>query len=226
MHLTYLCCKKYILLSESFKSIFKHFAFVPFGRKLEAIANPLTIEPCRHPVEKENVLLYVGRLEEKQKRFSRIAELWRNQLANEFTDWHLDVVGDGPDRESYEKMLNGVPRTTFHGFKNPSIYYQKSKILLMASDFEGFPLVLAEAMSAGCVPVALGSFPAVYDIINARNGRVVKTPYNGVSFAKTVAALMRDDKLLGLVADNARSSAKKFSVEHVVDKWEELLGDL
>jgi len=226
MHLTYAFCARYVLLSESFKPIFKRFAFVPFGRKLSAITNPLTLEVEESSVEKENILLYVGRLEEKQKCFSRIANLWKNCLAERHPAWRLEVVGDGPDREAYEKMLEGVPRVVFHGFQPPAKYYQKSKLLVMTSAFEGFPLVLAEAMSAGCVPIALGSFPAVYDIINGRNGRVVQPPYDEKTFADKVSALMADESLYSVVAENARTSAQSFSVEKVVDEWESLLKGL
>lgn len=226
MHLTYMMCRKYVLLSNSFKQIFKKFAFVPFGTKLHAITNPLTLDMGNEKVAKENVVLYVGRLEEKQKKFSRIANLWKNVLADKHPDWRLEVVGDGPDRASYEKMLAGTPRVSFEGFQDPRRYYQKSKIFLMTSAFEGFGLVLVEAMAAGCVPVALGSFPAVYDIINAKCGRVVKPPYDEVEFAKTVEKLMLDDNVLRLVSENARATASNFKVETVVDKWQSMFEEV
>lgn len=226
MHLTYLLCDKYVLLSPSFIPIFKRFAFVPFAKKLTAITNPLTIDVGSDLQQrKEDVLLYVGRLEEKQKKFSRIASVWRN-IATKHQGWRLDVVGDGPDREAYEKQLEGCPRVAFQGFQKPHEFYRKSKILLMTSDFEGFPLVLAEAMSAGCVPIVLGSFSAVHDIIDGTNGIVTKVPFSEKDYADTVEGLMVANDKWEDYSKAARATAKKFSVAEVANEWERLFDSL
>ena len=223
MHLTYRFCDKYVLLSPSFIPIFKRFAFVPFAKKLAAITNPLTIDiGSIEQVKKENIVLYVGRLEERQKKFSRIASVWRD-IAGKYPDWRLDVVGDGPDRLVYEKQLEGCPRTTFHGFQKPHEFYKKAKILLMTSDFEGFGLVLVEAMSAGCVPVALGSFSAVHDIIDGKNGIVTKMPFSKEEYADSVMLLMNNHDLYESYSKAALETSQKFGVAQVADCWERLL---
>ena len=227
MFLAYLFCDRYVVLSESFKPIFRRFACVPFARRLDAIGNPLTIHCDAAPQEeKENVLLYVGRLEEKQKKFSRVAAMWKNELADALPDWRLEVVGDGPDRAAYEASLAGVPRVVFHGFQNPAPFYAKAKILVMTSDFEGFPLVLVEAMSAGCVPVVLDSFAAVHDIIDGANGVLVPAPFDESRFAASVDALMRAAPRLASLSAAARATSRNFSVASIVDKWETLLAGL
>ena len=226
MHLTYHFCDKYVLLSPSFIPIFKRFAFVPFAKKLSAITNPLTIDIGDIAQEKkENIILYVGRLEEGQKRFSRIASVWRS-IANRYPDWQLDIVGDGPDKLTYEQQLKGCPRTTFHGFQKPHEFYKKAKILLMTSDFEGFGLVIVEAMSAGCVPVVLGSFSAVYDIINATNGIVTNVPYSEKEYADAIMRLMDNRDQYESYSTAALATAKRFSVAKVADCWEQLFGSL
>lgn len=226
MHLTYRCCDKYVLLSPSFIPIFKRFAFVPFAKKLTAITNPLTIDVGSiEQTKKENIILYVGRLEERQKKFSRIVSVWRN-IVDRYPDWRLDIVGDGPDRSTYEKQLEGCPRTAFHGFQKPHEFYRKAKILLMTSDFEGFGLVLVEAMSAGCVPVVLGSFSAVHDIIDGKNGIVTKMPFSKEEYADAVMRLMGNPDLYGEYSKAAFETAKRFGVAKVTDSWEKLLESL
>lgn len=226
--LAYFFCERYVLLSESFKPIFRRCACVPFARRLAAIGNPLTLKPVTsgEPAKKENVLLYVGRLEERQKRFSRIANLWKNRLAEAFPDWRLEVVGDGPDRVGYEEALKDVPRVSFRGFQDPSGAYARAKILLLTSDFEGLALVLVEAMAAGCVPCALGSFAAVHDVLGKGGGVIVPTPYDEGRFAETVAALMKDDARLSQMATRAKSVAADFTVARVIDRWQELFKGL
>ena len=64
-----------------------------------------------------------------------------------------------------------LKRVSLEGFKRPDNYYKRASILLLTSEFEGFPLVLAESMSFGVIPVVYGSFSAIYDIIeNNKDG--------------------------------------------------------
>ncbi len=228
LFLGYFACERFVLLSEGFKPVFRRFALVPFARRLVAIGNPLTLKPAPGAASapKEDVLLYVGRLEERQKRFSRVAALWKGRLADAFPGWRLEVVGDGPDRAAYEARLADAPRVAFRGFQDPSAAYARAKILLLTSDFEGFPLVLAEAMAAGCVPCALGSFAAVHDVLGAGGGVVVPAPYDEGRFAEAVAALMRDCGRLAATAARARAVAAAFTVARVVDRWQALFQSL
>ncbi len=217
MHLVYRTSDAYVLLSKSFEPLFRRMAFLPVSRKLCSIANPLTLAAA--PAEKENVLLYVGRLEETQKRVSRVLSIWRT-LQSRLPDWRLDIVGDGPDRGLYEKMAESLARVTFHGFQNPTAYYARSKIFLLPSDFEGFPLVLAETMAAKCVPIAYGSYASVYDIIDSdTDGIVLPTPYDDDSFADAICSLANDRTRLDDLARKAEEKAKSFTVDAVVKKW-------
>ena len=154
--------------------------------------------------------------------------MWKDELSDALPGWRLEVVGDGPDRAAYEASLAGVPRVAFHGFQNPAPFYAKAKILVMTSDFEGFPLVLVEAMSAGCVPVVLDSFAAVHDIIDGTNGNgvLVPTPFDERRFAASVDALMRAAPRLAALSAAAHATSRNFSVASIVDKWETLMAAL
>ena len=224
MFLTYLFADLYVLLSPSFIRIFKRFACVPFARKVIAIGNPLTLmlPDENSATAKENILLFAGRLEERQKRFSRVAAIWR-RIAARHPDWRLEVVGDGPDRAQYEKTLVGAERVGFEGFMPPEDFYRRAKILVMTSDFEGFPLVLTEAMAFGCVPVVLGSFAAAQDIIDGSCGTIVPLPYSDDRFAAEIERLMNDADALQTASEAARSAARRFSVETIADVWEQAL---
>lgn len=48
---------------------------------------------------------------------------------------------------------------SFEGFQEPEPYYARSSLFCLTSTFEGFGLVLAEAMQHGCVPLAFDSYP-------------------------------------------------------------------
>lgn len=225
LRLVYEFSDRYVVLSESFVPVFTRITGLLRGRKLLAIPNPLTLDVVSRP--KENVVLYVGRLEETQKRVSRVLDIWR-RLADLLPDWRLEIVGDGPDRQQYEKQAMSMPRVLFKGFQNPAEYYARAKILLLTSDFEGFPLVLCEAMASRCVPIVLGSYSAAYDIIDGGNegGRVLPIPFDADQFAHEIELLSHDPKRLTLAADAAEKVAEKYDVGKIVDRWTALFGEI
>ena len=94
---------------------------------------------------KNKLLVFIGRLDEKQKKFSRTIDLMK-----EIKDLDLWVIGDGPDREMYEKLVKKYKlnkRITFYGKKeNPYPYLRQADYLILTSDYEGFPVTYLEAI--------------------------------------------------------------------------------
>ena len=85
-------------------------------------------------------------------------------LEHKHADWILRIVGDGPERDNIEHMVQKLElkNVRFEGFQYPRSYYEISSILILTSEYEGFGLVVAEAMSFGVIPVVLGSYSAIY----------------------------------------------------------------
>lgn len=223
LRLTYRANDAFVVLSERFGPIFRQMTWLASSPKLHTIPNPLTLAP--HHASKEASVLYVGRLEETQKRVTRVLEVWQ-RLAPIFPSWRLDIVGDGPDRAEMERKAERVPRVRFHGFHDPAPFYAKARLLLLTSEFEGFGLVIVEAMAAGCVPVVLGSYPAAYDIVRGTNGVVVAPPFTAKGFARTVGDLMAHPAALNGMAEVARETARRYSVDAVVGRWEKLFDEV
>ena len=189
--------------------------------------NPLTINiPSLLPEisQKKKEIIYVGRLDNNQKRIDRILLTW-SILMNKFPDWSLLIIGDGKDREMLECKSSelGLQRVSFEGFQQPIDYYKRAEILMLTSDFEGFPLVLAEAMSFGVVPCVYGSYSAVYDIINNnRNGIVLQyneNGYNAKEMAIRMSELMSDSILYNKMAQEAIKTSRNYSIEKIYYQW-------
>ena len=118
----------------------------------------------------------------------------------------------------------GLSKVTIEGFQKPLPYYKEAKLLLLTSAYEGFPLVLAESMEYGVVPLVYDSYAAVHDIIDEGvNGCIVPQPYTDEGFVNRIEGLMQDEDKLITFSKAARSKAKEFSLEQIVTKWEELL---
>ena len=220
-HLTYLLCDRYVVLSQSFIPIFKRFSGILSVRKLVAIPNPVELQEVPN-VEKEDAVLYVGRLEMTEKRVDRLIEVWR-RMADRFPNWRLDIVGDGSARKNLEELAGNLPRVTFHGFQKPEGFYAKAKILLLTSDFEGFGLVLVEAMIAGCVPMCLGSYASARDIVLPEYGRVLPMPFDADQFADELSSLMCDPLRLAEMGRIAKKASGRYSVSKIADEYERII---
>lgn len=232
----YIYCKSdcFMLLSSSFISHFQYFTKIKDQRKLVVQTNPITIDSGNfvyHNEKKYKEIVFVGRIDYVQKRVYRVVEVWA-QLEHRFPDWHLTIVGDGVEKSNIERMVEDLELQNVHfeGFQSPLPYYERASILVLTSEFEGFPLVLAEGMSFGVVPVVYGSYSAVYDIIdNDRDGIIL--PYEESGFradmmATRLAALMTDEKKRRDMAVAAIEKSKNYSINVIYQQWMKVLHGL
>lgn len=218
----------FLVLSPSYIEEFKRFTGVSDDRFLQVLTNPITVEHDGYEYafnEKQKEIIYVGRLDFVQKRVYRVIDTW-NYLEERFPDWRLTIVGDGEDRENLENHVKylGLKRVSFEGFQKPIDYYKRASILLLTSDFEGFPLVLAECMSFGVIPAVYDSYSAVCDIIDDDKDGIVlpyhKQGYDANEAAGMIANIIKDDGKREQMALAAIKKSKEYSVEKIYREWE------
>lgn len=229
---TYKKCDRYVVLSPSFIPIATRYMGIHHPHKILALPNPVTIDPCcdidKTMSNKRKEIIWVGRIEYNQKRTFRLIDIWQ-KLYLKYPDWHLTIVGDGPDRQDLQNRIveTKLPNIEITGFRDPVVYYDRASILLLVSEYEGFPLVTIESMSYGVVPVVLGSYAACYDIIeNGKNGFIVPTPFRTQMFADVVDSLICNETLLKRISEEAYNSSENFSRRKIVGKWNELMDEV
>ena len=229
---TYKKCDRYVVLSPSFIPIATRYMGIHHPHKILALPNPVTINPCcdidKTMSNKRKEIIWVGRIEYNQKRTFRLIDIWQ-KLYLKYPDWHLTIVGDGPDRQDLQNRIveTKLPNIEITGFRDPVVYYDRASILLLVSEYEGFPLVTIESMSYGVVPVVLGSYAACYDIIeNGKNGFIVPTPFRTQMFADVVDSLICNETLLKRISEEAYNSSENFSRRKIVGKWNELMDEV
>ena len=212
---------KFILLSPAFIPVAKKYARVSGKDKLISIPNPITITAPTEITTKEKEIIYVGRIDYIQKHTYRVIDIWR-KLEQKYPDWKLTIVGDGEERSDIERRIKeyGLKRVTVTGFVNPVEYYKRASILLLTSEYEGFGLVIVEAMTYGVVPVVYNSYETASELItNEVDGVLVDTPYNNDTFTDTLENLIKNEDILEKIAYNARSSSARFSVDNIANEW-------
>lgn len=217
-------CDAFVMLSSRYFHEFLKENKLKDTLKLYAIGNPYEQNDCK-TVAKEKIVLVVARLNNQQKRIDRTLRFWK-EFHRDGDGWKLMIVGDGSDKEKLCKMAEilNLSDCFFEGHcESPENYYSRSMIFMMTSDVEGFGMTLVEAMSAGCVPVAMDCFSALPDIVtDKQNGMIVhKDDITGMISASEYI-IAHFDEMSGC----ARESVKRFDVRVIADKWEELFNKL
>jgi glycosyltransferase involved in cell wall biosynthesis len=170
-------------------------------------------------------LIYVGRLEQEQKRVSDLIKI-ANALAIEKANYHFIIVGDGPERTNIEKEIadKGLKDfITLKGWLAPSevrTQLQQSPVFLLTSAYEGFCIALIEAMANGCCPVVTR--------IESGNDQLIDNEANGFllpigdvgAFVNTIKQLGENKELLLVLRQKAWQAAATYNIPNMVGKYE------
>lgn len=220
---------KVVLLSDkSVKSYIKFIHNKDVRNKLVYIINPNTFNTDKINItNKENTIIYVGRLEYSPKRVDRVLKVWK-LLQDKFPSWNLKIIGGGSYLDNYKKLAYKLrlERIEWAGFTDSEPYYSKAKILLLTSNFEGTPMVIPEAMAYGVVPIVMNSFiNADLHIKDGENGFLTK-PFSCKEMAKKCSLLMENPEICKKMAQNAQVSIKNYDIDKIGPQWEKLINTI
>ena len=133
----------------------------------DVIYNPLTLEPGSISTGTSKKFLAVGRFSHRHKGFDLLIQAF-HLFAQKNQDWTLDIVGEGVEEEMYRQMIADYglqERITIHPFTNHiQSYYSTAQVYVLSSRWEGFGLVLVEAMAHG-LPVVSSNLPTSKEIM-------------------------------------------------------------
>ncbi len=175
-------------------------------------------------------VLAVGRLD-YQKGFDRLIQAWSVlHKQNKLGDWKLDIFGQGEwldwlNKLIYEHGINDSVRI-HQPTKEIAKEYEASSLLAMTSHYEGFPMVMIEAMSCGLPVVSFDYKCGPKDIIlHGKNGLIVQDG-DVEAFAEALSTLMKDDKLRKRLSECAKQIIHTYSEEVVMQQWVSLFSSL
>lgn len=174
-------------------------------------------------------LLYVGRLEQSQKRVLDMIELL-DRLEGRRIPARLTLVGDGPARsrieESGRRHIEAGALRLYGARRNDEMpeMYLDADVFLLTSAFEGLPVSLLEAMAFGCVPVATNVKSGVPEVVQQGvNGFLVDVG-DVEAMANRIERLQREPAEIERMGEAARRSmeAGEHSLDRMVDRYLEL----
>lgn len=208
-------------LTEGDKTLWKR------AKHVEVIPN-FSLMPIRRFTDwSPKRVIAVGRLE-WEKGFGRLLEVWKI-VSYKHPDWNLEIFGEGSMEGTLKILIRtlNVKNIIINSFtKDISLEYANSSICVVTSYFEGFSLVILEALKHGvpCVvfdcPFGPGSI-----IEDARSGFIVE---NGDTrlFAERVCRLIQDKELRSQFAKAGIERAKQFNVDIIMNQWKSLFENL
>ena len=184
----------------------------------------LDIPEVRHVAGSHRVIA-VGRLD-YQKGFDRLLDAWGLLPPSLRATWRLDIFGQG----EWDAMLKsrivqlGIGDSVRVNAPTNRIFeeYAASAFLVMSSHYEGFPMVMIEAMSCGVPVVSFDFLCGPRDIIRPGENGLIAPEGDIPALAAQMRRAMEDPVLLDRMSGVAREISKTYSEESVMRQWEQL----
>lgn len=176
-------------------------------------------------VPKEKEVLYVGRFSYVDKRVDRLVRIWK-RVEDLHPEWVLKLVGIGPEEDSLRDLADelGLKNVRFCGYSaDPREHYATASIFCLTSAFEGWGMVLVEAMASGVVPMAFDCSAGVHELLEDGRGVLVK-PFDEEEYALRLAELMDNEDMRHGHTALYPDFVKRFDVGKVADEWIRIFG--
>ena len=190
---------------------------------VDVLPNPLAFEPVQSLPQKKKTIIAVGRLDAgHSKGFDILIKAFG---MSRHSGWILQIAGGG-SKDSLEKYKNLAERcgvkndVEFLGFvDDPISLYRESSIFILSSRYEGFGMVLIEAMSQGCACIACDYKGRQKEIITNENEGMICPTEDVDALSECIERLIRDTNYRELIQSNAPKRASFYSLDNIMERW-------
>lgn len=201
-------------------------AFLGSGVHVAAVPNAVPALGVVEPAPLTAPIAVAGGRMKRQKGFDLLIRAWQ-PVAAAHPDWRLHLYGRGPERGALKALVKELDLTAqvrLPGF-TPVLPRKMaaSSLYVLSSRYEGFPMVMLEAMECGVPVVAFDCPTGPSELIeDGVNGRLV--PAGAVrELSAAILQVIEDPELRTRMGAAARETASRYSREAVAGRWEELL---
>ena len=188
---------------------------------VQVIYNPLTLEPGKLSQGNSKRFLAVGRFSRLHKGFDLLIEAF-HLFTKKDKEWTLDIVGEGEEEALYKKMIADYglqERIHIHPFTNHiQTYYTAAQVYVLSSRWEGFGLVLVEAMAHG-LPIVSSDLPTSKEIMG--DFGIYFTNGNVEQLALQLEHATQLDWMKA--STEALQIAQRFDISHIIEQWKDII---
>ncbi len=164
-----------------------------------------------------------------QKGFDLLIPAWA-ETARAHPDWRLRLRGAGHLRPRLEGLIaeHGIEDSvTLEGPADDiGSDMAEASVFVLSSRFEGFPLILLEAMSKGMGIVSFDCPTGPADIVDDHRNGILVPPEDVAALSAAIRELVEDEELRRRTAAAAIETAQQYTIEAIGPQWEALLGEL
>jgi glycosyltransferase involved in cell wall biosynthesis len=194
------------------------------GKNVIVISNPLSFYPSESSTLEYKKVIAVGK-QSHQKGYDVLLKAWQ-KVVEKNPDWQLEIYGKKDVSQGLEQLAKTLSVeknvTFFEPEKNIIEKYLQSSIYVMSSRFEGFGMVLIEAMACGVPCVSFDCPFGPSDIIkNNEDGFLVENG-NYVALAEKLSLLIENESLREQFGKNAKENVQRFHPKIILMQWDKL----
>lgn len=199
----------------------------PAMDNLVVIPNARTYEDTHRSDLESKRVIAIGRYMH-QKGLERLIEAW-SKISSAAGGWRLDLIGEGEEEENLQRMIDAEGSGSIRLYGTTTDVpgeLMKSSILVLPSRYEGFGMVLVEAMSFGVPPVSFACKCGPSDIINNGVDGILVDEGDIDGLSNAILRLIEAPDLRKEMGGKAFESSQRFSEKTIMDKWEQLFKEL
>ena len=192
------------------------------------IPNPLSFAPQTISKLTEKRIIAVGRYSH-EKGYDLLLKTW-SIVQNKISDWRLEIFGEG-DRSQYDRMVSSLNidrhRCVLHGRSdNIQVEFINSSLAVCSSKFEGFGLVITEAMVCGLPVVSFDCPWGPRAIINDGEDGLLVENGNVEKLAEALVEMVQHPEKLRSMAAKAVENVQRFKIDQIAEKWKSIFDAL
>ena len=207
--------------------------FFPWSirRKGYVIPNPISLPidgMCSGGVTRRKVVMGMGRLS-YEKGFDQLLRAF-SAIAEKYTEWLLVIWGEGTLRSELEGLRDELGlhgRVSFPGWtSDPFREMYRAGMFVFSSRYEGFGMVLGEAMACGLPVVSFDCPSGPREIVRHGVDGILVRPGDVTELAEAMDRLLGDEAEMRRLGARAVEVTSRFDKEKVMDMWEAVLREL
>jgi glycosyltransferase involved in cell wall biosynthesis len=204
--------------AESWKSVKPAYIF----------PNPITLRPAAPCDYNAKRILSVGRLT-GEKGYDLLIQAWA-EVVQKYPDWHLTVYGEGELHDALQQQIRmqGVEASFTLHTPVPHIEEEMARhsLFVLSSRFEGFGLVLIEAMTCGLPVVSFDCPHGPREIIAPEKDGLLVPREDPHALAEAMMHLMEDAELRRQMGEQGQKDIQRYAIDTIMGRWMQLFESL